>query len=676
MNFNAFFHPRSVAIIGASRNPQKIGQQILANLIAGGYKGKIYPVNPEARSILGQKVYSSISIIKNKVDLAVLALPAPLVLAELEKCGQSGVKNVIIIAAGFGETSAAGKEAEAAMAKIARQYNLNILGPNCLGLISHQSHLNASFAKYAGLNDVKRQHNIALVSQSGAIASSILDFADANQIGLSHFVSLGNEAHLEEADIFSYLLSDPKTEMVAVYLEQIKDGEKFLAKLSRLAKVKPVIILKAGQTKAGEAAAKSHTGSLVGSYGATKVAVERCGAILANNLSELFNFLILAGRTRKIDTNNLTIISNAGGPLVLSADEALSHGFILPEFSKKTGKGLSKKLPPLVRIHNPLDLLGDADAKRYELALQTVAADALVKNILVILTPQTVTEITATAQAIVAAAKKNPAKIFSAVFLGGEEVAPGIEILRRSLIPAFPYPETAISSLIKLVGYYRRIKTVKPYEINSGKKIIATGKLMDFLESLKLLEKYHLPVAATKKISPQQINLRYPLAVKIVGPNLIHKSEYRAVFPNLESPLELKRLFHHPLLSGAGNYLVAQERIEGGVEMLLGFKRDEVFGPIIMLGYGGIYTEAFKDVVSALADLDLAQAKQMIASLKCYPLLSGKRTGDRLAIDELAKAIVKIAKLAKDHPEISELDINPLFVLSDKIKVVDVRIIN
>ncbi len=675
MKLDYFFRPRSVAIIGASRSPRKIGHQILANLITGGYQGKIYPVNPAARNILNHQVYSSINIIKDRVDLAVLALPAALVLPELENCGRQGVKNVIVIAAGFGELSAAGKKAELEMKAIAKKYQLNILGPNCLGLISSQSKLNASFAGYRGFNDITRRHNIALVSQSGAIASSILDFADSNHIGLSHFVSLGNKADLDEADIFAYLITDRQTEMVAVYLEQIKDGSRFLKQLSRLAKVKPVVVLKAGQTLAGQEAAKSHTGSLVGSYSATKTAVASTGAIMVDDLSSLFDLLIMATRWRKINNHNLSIVSNAGGPLVLSADLALTHGLALPVLSASVVKKLGLKMPPLVQRRNPLDILGDADAERYHLSLEVILADANCRNLLVILTPQTITEVKASAEAIVAVARKYKDKMISAVFIGGQEVAAGIKLLRQNFIPVFAYPESAIAALAKMSAYYHNLSRARFCQIAPIKKLDSPDQLLDFLESLNLLKRYNLPIATTRRMPNKIDKLSYPLAAKIVGPNLIHKSEYRAVFPKVESAKELKRLSKNPLLKQSDNYLVIQERIEGGVEMILGFKRDTVFGPIMMLGYGGVYTEVFQDTVLSLADLDLARATELISRLKVYPLLSGVRTGRKLALRELAKALVNLTKLAQKHPEIKELDINPLFVSENKVKVADVRII-
>jgi len=675
MKLDSFFNPKSVALIGASRDSQKLGHQILANLINFGYQGKIYPINPQARVILGQKVYSSISIVRQPVDLVIIALPAVLVLAELEKCGQAKAKNVIIIAAGFGELNAVGKQAELRMNEIAKRYKMNILGPNCLGLISSRSRLNASFAPSLKVSKTGSKNNIALVSQSGAIASAVLDFADQVGLGFSNFVSLGNEAQLTEADIFSYLASDRQTELVAVYLEQIKDGSRFLASLSRLAKIKPVIILKAGQTEAGLAAAKSHTGSLAGSYQATKTAIDRSGAIMVESLSELFSFLLLSQRLIKTNNFNLGIISNAGGPLVLSADVALNLGLVLPSLASVTEKSIKKQLPALVAPHNPLDILGDADAKRYQVALKAVLADTRIGNLLVILTPQTSTEIIASAEAIVMAAKNNPKKNIVAVFIGGQEVASGIKVLRKNLIPAFTYPETALLALSKLFKYYQALPLLKTCDLKFSSAPSANGQLMDFMDALRLLGHYQIAVAETKKITNEKMKLKYPLVIKVVGPSLLHKSEYKAVFPKVESAQELKKLWRHPLLTQPGNYLIAQERIASGVEMILGFRRDAVFGPLLMVGYGGVYTEVFKDIAWSLVDLNLKKAREMVASLKSYPLLSGFRGGEKLAVDELAKTIVRLAKLAKEHPEIAELDINPLFVLNRKVKAADVRII-
>lgn len=676
MNLQTLFHPQSVAVIGASGNLKKIGGQILNNIKSGGYQGALYPVNIHEDRILDLPVYKSISDIIKAVDLAVIAIPAPLVLAEVKNCAAAHVKNIIIISSGFGEINAAGKAVEAEIKALAAAHKINILGPNCLGLINPAAKLNATFAKYAPDKNVVRKNNVAFISQSGAIGAAVLDWAANKNIGFSYFVSLGNKAVLDENDLLEYLLHDQATELVAAYLENIGDGQRFMALASRLSKVKPVAVLLAGRTAAGKAAALSHTGSLAGDRAAIIAGLKRAGVIILEDLAELFNFLRLIKKPYKLTDYYLSIISNAGGPLVLAVDAATIDKIDLP---------------------NHLDILGDAKSAQYAAALDQLLFKKKINNLLVILTPQTATEVEATATIIGEASQKYPQKLICTSFIGGPSVSAGKQILAKYLVPNYDYPEEALAVLGKYLDYQRNFKNLKIYNAPAVVRGKAANKIadkpaknksalpaptpavapqnFDYLKSLALLKKYQIPAARTVRVHNLRA-VKYPATLKIVGPKIIHKTEQRAIFVNVPSAAAAQKLLAaHPLLKDKNNYLVAQEFIKSGQELIIGATRDQSFGPTLMIGCGGIYTEVFKDVQFEIADLDKRRALAMIKNLEIYPILAGARGQQGFDLDKLARVILQTAKLINENPEIKELDINPLFINARGPMAADIRII-
>lgn len=660
MSLKYFFNPEAVAIVGASSDKSKIGRQVLDNIIAGGYLGKIFPINLKDKKIAGVKAYSSLTVLPATSFaklLVVIAIPAQFVLAEIKKCAELGIKNIIIITAGFKETGAEGKKIELEISQLAVRHKLNILGPNCLGLINTWHKLNATFAKADSATGTA-----ALLSQSGAVGSAALDWLKIKDFNFAYFISLGNKAVLDENEIIEYLATDDRVNLVVAYLEEIKDGQRFMNLVSRLSKRKPVAVLKAGQSEAGGQLALSHTGSLAGSAAAVETGVKRAGAIWLENLEELFNLLMLFRKNSWKNKVNqeLYVMTNAGGLAVLTVDEISRQG---------------------VPFGRSLDILGDADAARYEQNLEIMLADKKINNLLVLLTPQTSTEPDKTATALIKMAKKYPNKLIMSSFVGGEAVAKARDLLEKNNISTFEYPEDAVRSFKKLISYQKTLQTIKPYRLvtTKAKKII---KDTDYLKSLAHLRDYKIPTVKTFKYeAAAAASYKYPVVLKVSGPDFIHKSDKNGVIVNLANPVELKKVAdklrngNKKALKNPLNYLLVQEQASKFQEVILGFKRDASFGPIMMIGLGGIYTEVFKEVKLAIGDLDYKQAEELIKSLRIYPILNGARGQKKYDVKSLAKALVNLARLAKEHPEIKELDINPLFVFEHGCLAGDVRII-
>ncbi len=655
-----FFNPRAVAVIGASSNPEKLGRQILDNLISGGFSGAIYPINLQEKKVAGLKAYSDLTLLPVKDQVAllvVIVIPRDFVLAELKKCVAWGVKNIIIISAGFKEADEEGRKLEIAIQELAKINKLNILGPNCLGLINTWHKLNATFAAAD-----KETGNTALLSQSGAIGSAALDWLKIKDFNFGYFISLGNKAVLDENQILEYLAGDKRIDLIIAYLEEIKDGRRLMELISRLAKHKPVAILKAGTSAAGGSLARSHTGSLAGSLAAAKVGLERAGAIWLESLEDLFNLMLLFRKEswHNHGAQDLYVLTNAGGVAVLTVDEISRQN---------------------LAFGGSQDLLGDADAARYEIALQKTLANKKINNLLVLLTPQTSTEPLKTAQAIVAVARKYPHKLIMTSFVGGRALQEARLLLAKNNIAAFDYPEEAVRSFKKLIAYKESRINLRPYRF-PGLKVKKPVVDISYLKSLDLLKQYGFPIVPTVKYKPgQAVSFRYPLVLKTVGPDFLHKSDTGGVVTSLQNNEELQRAArtlsrkNRRAFLNPANHLIVQEQAKSFQEIILGFKRDSSFGPIMMIGWGGIYTEILKDFKLSVSDLNYRQALELISGLKVAAILNGARGQKKYDVRSVAKALVNLARLANEHPEISELDINPLFVFEKGVKAGDVRII-
>lgn len=665
-------NPKSIAVIGASKDEKKVGYQVLDNIMKNKYKGKVYPINLKEKEILDLKAYPSIADVK--ADLAILVIPAEFVMDEVRKCAAAGTKNIIIISAGFSEEGGVGKLREMKVIELARKHKLNILGPNCFGIINTAGNLNATFARSRN-----KSGKVAFVSQSGAICAAVLDWAGGKNLGFSKFVSLGNKAVLDENDFFDYFATDKDTELVVAYLEEIRDGRKFMSAVSKLSKIKPVAILKAGQSMAGASAAMSHTGSMAGSNEAVMAGFARAGVINLTNLEEMFDLLLFYNKKRQIRNSNVAIISNAGGPMVATVDLLSKAGIELPRFSPELEAEMSKNLPSIIKIKNPLDLIGDAGADRFKSALEGILQDGSFSIILVILTPQSATEVDETAKAIAKLAEKHKDKIIFTSFIGGASVSNAKDIFSVYDIVSFDFPNKAVDIISKVIEHEKLKKELTAYRNQKPVGELRTRQeQMDYMSSLALLKKYGITVAPTSRIRHENelSKLKFPVAMKVVGKKLIHKTDKKAIALNIKSPEEALvafKGFKH-LLSEHGNYCVAQPMISG-IEMIAGIKKDRSFGPIVLAGMGGIYAEVFKDVGLEVDDIDAKRAERLLKSLKMYPILQGARGQSGYDVKSAAKTIVSLARLARENDKIKEIDINPMFVTERGTFAADVRII-
>lgn len=688
MKLDNFLNPKYIAVVGASSDQTKVGRRVFDNIIASKKKG-VFPINLNDKEIAGYQAYPDLSLVplKKKDELlVVIVIPARFVLGEIEKCAKLGIKNIVIISAGFKEAGKDGLKMENDIKEIAQKNKMNILGPNCLGFINDQNFLNATFSNYYKNKNSQKNNNIAFLSQSGAIGSAVLDWINSSNIGLSYFVSLGNKVSLNENDFLKFLAQDKKTDLIIAYLEEISCGPEFLEIISKVSKTKPVAILKSGRTVSGSQMAMSHTGSLAGSYETTLVALKRAGAIILENIDEIYNLMRLVKGPVKDLSGKLAIVSNAGGPAVLVADEAYENKLNLATLAVSSISKLKGILPNFSHIKNPLDILGDADSLRYEKSLNIVLADKNVSSVLVLLTPQSMTEVEKTAEVIAKIKNRYKNKLIVTCFLGGDQISNGKKILEQYFIPNFDSLEDAIKILAKFLDYTSNRKSIKDFIANKESVSSKSNKnsiMWHYLDSFNYLKKGKINTVSCQELTFDKIDkIKYPVVIKFTGPDFIHKSDQKAIFLNVSGSDEARKIldsFNKKVNKkeiSLANTIVFQPKVESQAELILGFKRDSVFGPVILLGVGGIYAEVYKDIVLEMADLDKARATEMIKKLKSYPILAGARGQKGINIKMLIETILNFAKLVKDNNEISEIDINPLLADDKKVVAVDVRIFN
>lgn len=695
-NLDFVFKPNSVAIVGASTKLGSVGNDIAKNLTRD-FTGAIYPVNPKTEELYGLKCYPNLTAIKAPIDLMVIVVPAAIVPTILEEGGSLGIKGAIIISAGFKE--AGNIELEKSVKDVCAKYDIALIGPNCLGIIIPSLKLNASFAAFS-----PTAGNVAFISQSGALCTAILDSATNMGIGFSKFISVGNKAVLDETDILDYLKEDDDTDVVAMYAEQLAEPDRLMAKikeLSHAAKPTPVVVLKSGRTSAGAGATASHTGALAGNDAAYAALFRQSGIIRADSAEELFDYIKIFSSNKVRSAARLAIITNAGGPGVLAIDAVGTNGLTVASLSEATKKNLSAVLPPEANIHNPIDVLGDARADRFQAAIDAVLADDNVDAAAIILTPQSMTEIEATAKVIVDARNKYD-KPIAVSFMGQELVAPGIEILRNNKIAAYSYPELAIKSLSALESFYQstQLALETPVEFTdidreAVSKIFAQARANGVLafpeaSALAIFKAYGLPTlvsqVAHNREEAEKIaqEIGKVMVFKIVSPDIMHKSDAGGIMLHV-APEEAGNRFDELMARVAVNRpqakltgVLLEEMIsEVGTEMILGSVQDPSLGDAIMLGLGGIYVEIIKDVVFGLNPLTRADVVRMIDGLKSKKILEGSRGAKKSDINSIIDCVLRLAQLLRDFPEIKELDINPLFVFEEGkgAKVLDARVI-
>jgi len=676
------FDPKSIAIIGASRKEGKVGHSVLKNLLQYGYKGSIYPVNPKAEEILGIQTYPTISAVPGDIDLAVVAVPSESVPSILKDCVEKRVGSVIIISAGFKESGKQGSGLERELTEIIKGSRIRVLGPNCLGVINTASNLNASFA--AGM---PTRGNIAFFSQSGALCTAVLDWALEEDVGFSKFISLGNKADIDEIDLILALADDPETRVILGYLEGIDDGVRFMQAVSEVSKKKPIIITKAGRTQAGARAASSHTGTLTGSDTAYQAAFSQSGVIRANTVEALFDFAIAFAYQALPRGPNLAILTNAGGPGIIAADAAENSILQMASFREETIRELREKLPANASIYNPVDVIGDAAANRYEQAMRTIINDPGVNSLIVILSPQAMTDIKETAEVISKISASVSDKPIVSSFMGGLEVKAGIKILRSGKIPNYSYPERAVASLEAMLKYQQWKEAspgkTKSFAVNKKKTERILAKVKEETranltpeETREVLSAYgfSFPKRVVTETSREAISaansLGYPVVMKIVSPDILHKSDIGGVKVGIREKSQVSRSFED-LISNAKRFMpealilgVAIEEMVGpGKEVILGSSRDPSFGSLIMFGLGGIYVEVLRDISFRIAPLTLEDAESMIREVHSYTILKGVRGEEPSDLEAVKEALLRLSQLVTDFPEILEMDINPLMVL-------------
>ncbi|MGI6376522.1 MAG: acetate--CoA ligase alpha subunit [Anaerolineae bacterium] len=690
-----FFHPDGIAIIGASTNPSKIGYQILSNLRKSGYQGGIYPVNPGADEILGLKAYGSILDVPGHVDQAVIVIPSKAVPSVMEECGQKGVRGAVVITAGFRESGPEGRALEERTLEIASKYGIRMVGPNCLGLMDMWTPVDSSFAPA-----MTSAGYIAFTSQSGALGTAVLDYALENNIGMSRFISLGNKADVDEAALYEDCQEDARTKVLISYIEGVKDGKDFMRKAAETARLKPIIAVKSGRTASGSKAVSSHTGSLAGSDAAYDAAFMQSGIIRANSVQEMFDFSTAFAYQPLLKGNRICVVTNAGGPGVMATDALEAQQLLLAELLPETEEALAKGLPAAASTHNPVDVLGDATAERYRAAIREVLQDPNVDGVLVILTPQSNTEVLESAQALVDETKGADKPVL-ACWMGGHVISRAVDMLSRSSIPCYPFPERAVAAMGAMYRYgnwrQRPESSVETFDVDKaavadlfariraeGRNTIGDSEAQDILKAYGIVTPRSTVAATPDEAVAYCHKIGYPVVMKIASPDILHKSDVGGIIVNVRSDEQVRTSFdtlierakeHVPNATIWGAQI--QEMVTDAREIIIGMNRDPQFGPLVMFGLGGIYVEVLKDVTFRVAPMTRAHAKDMVASIRTNRLLTGVRGQAPSDLDAIVDTILRVSQLVTDFPEIAELDINPLLVRSagQGAVAVDMRLI-
>ncbi|BAF58671.1 MAG: CoA-binding protein [Pelotomaculum sp.] len=693
---SSFTRPKSVAVIGASNKPGKIGCALVSNLIESGYQGRIFPVNSREKEILGLPCFPSVADIPEEVETAVFAVPAPKVLDAAAGCGRKGVKNLVVLTAGFKEMGREGMELEKKFLGVCKEYGMRMLGPNCVGFLDTHTPINATFLK-----GFPARGEIAFISQSGAMLAAILDWSKSAGIGYSKIYSLGNKADLNEVDCIAEAADDPNTKVILCYIEDVACGPEFLRVVSQATRKKPVIILKSGTSQAGAQAASSHTGALAGSDLAYNTAFKRCGVIRVDSMSELFDLAIAFVNQPVPKGRKVAIVTNSGGPGIIATDKVEAHGLTMARFTKDTIEELRLGLPPEAGIYNPVDVLGDARADRFKFALEKVLRDENVDGAAVLLCPVAVTQPVETAQALIELNKAFPEKPLIAAYMGGQALAEGVRLLTENRIPCFTMPEPAIAALAGMVKYREMTekpeieekaadfrpdqKTVKAvfYDVKKDNRLALLGS-----EAAEVIAAYGVAAVATElSQSPEEAaaiadRIGYPVVLKVASPKILHKTDVGGVITGIRSAGEVKSAYvtimenvHRYLPRVIPHGIEVQKMVPKGVELIVGMTRDVQFGPLIGFGLGGIYVNLLKDVSFRLAHgLTGAEIAEMIAETKAYTLIKGYRGENPVDLGAVSEVIRRTAMLAVDFPEIMEIDINPVFAYEHGVAALDVKI--
>ncbi|MDR0463475.1 MAG: acetate--CoA ligase family protein [Pseudomonadales bacterium] len=709
-NLDYIFQAKSIAVVGASTDQKKLGSVLLNNLIGGGYKGKLYPVNPKYDVIDGLKCYESVSAIGKSVEQVVILIPAGGVLSVVGDCIKAKVKSILIISAGFGEFSEEGRALEEKITKLCKDNNISLVGPNIIGVINPYNKMNSSW-----MNELPRSGNIAFVSQSGALCCSALDIAPAKNLGFYNFCSVGNKADINELDLFQYWNEKKEVDVLAAYLEEIRYGEEFIRYIEQSID-KPVVIFKSGKSEAAKSAIASHTGSMAGSQEIIAAAFAKAGVTEAYSTTDFFNYLQAFSFHKNMpQTNKVCIITNAGGVGIIATDEVVQNGLELAKLDKKTIAALKEVLPQAASAVNPVDILGEAPAARYQVAAEEIIEDKNANMVLFILTPQYVTEVEETAAVIVKLAKENPDKIIAAAFIGDQVVNAGIKILTDGGVLAYKDVGEAVRVLAALYNFAKYQKQRQPKLIKEKYKMLAahgtgkyhvevsrlttkTPKVLDEKLVTNILKEVDLDIPAelyTTNIEEavEFAKDKYPVVIKAPNNLIAHKTDVAAIYLNLKNEKQLREYFDKLTNTidielkknnlELAPLIMIQEMLASKAELFIGANRDggcDVyadknlgFGHLLVFGQGGIYTEVYKDLAYALVPSTRKEIETAFHTSKIAQIASGVRGQAPLPVNKIIDAIQKIQKILILYPEIISLDLNPLLITENRVSAVDVK---
>lgn len=697
---NSIFKPKRIALIGVSNDPKSVGGITLRNLVGGGYNGVVYPVNPKREAVLGIPCFPDVKSLPKIPDLAVIMTSAKVVPQLVRECGEIGIHGLIIMSAGFKESGEEGKKLEVQVkAEKAKFPDMRIIGPNCLGILVPGLNMNVSFA-----DGMPKRGHVAFISQSGALCTSLLDWAYENNVGFSYFVSIGNSMDVSFGDLIDYFGQDPNTKSIVLYVESIQNARTFMSAARAFARKKPIIVYKSGRFPESAAAAASHTGALASEDSIYDAVFRRAGIARVYNFGDIFDFTDLIGRKRAPRGSNLAVITNAGGPGVMATDSLIAWGGKLVQLSDDTMQKLNDYLPPFWSHGNPVDVLGDATPERFAKATEIVLEDEHVDAVLVLLTPQAMTAPTETAKAISELAG-NTSKTIMAAWLGGASMREGMTVFNNAGMAAYSTPEQAIQAFMTLSHYSKNLEYLyeTPKEIPVSfsydrdelrkkylKEIFPKAKILNEDDSKLIINDYgiattHPQPAANEDEAVKIANEKgYPVVMKIYSGDITHKSDAGGVALNIRDD-EMVRATFRNMIKTVSNKL-PDAKIDGvtiqkmisskdAVELILGIKKDPVFGTVMLVGMGGTTAELFKDKRLEFPPLNEQLARQMLQSLQIYPLLTGYRGSKPKNLEKLIEVIIRLSYLAADYPEIEELDINPLLVTPDDVIALDARIV-
>ncbi len=701
-NLKYIFSSKSVAIFGASSKPNSVGRSLFNNMLYNGYCGVLYPLNPKISSISGVPCYPNIQEVPGPVDLGIFILPSTVTAGALRDAVDKGIKAAVVISAGFKEIGGDGIKREEELKQIIKEHGIRLVGPNCLGVINTDPDvmMNASFAK-----TMPKEGNISFVSQSGALCTAVLDYAKGNNFGFAKFISIGNKADVNEIDLLKYLHEDPKTDVILMYVEDLTHGYEFIQVAreitGNLTNPKPILAIKSGRTVKGAQAASSHTGSLSGSDEVYDAIFNQAGIIRAERVEELFDLAIAFAQQPLPKGNRVAIITNAGGPGILATDSCIRMGLELSSLEENTVEDLKKNLPLTANVSNPIDVIGDARHDRYKAALTTIEKDPNVDAILTILTPQDMTDIEAIAWEIVNVAKKFN-KPLLANFMGIIDVSKGVEILETNQIPTYIFPESAVKALASMYEYtqwcsrprteVRKFDDVDQQTVRKVFDKVWQEKRVHLpeIEALDVLNAYGFPTLPSKLVTTAEEALKaaksigYPVVLKVVSPDIIHKVDVGGVVVGIDTHNDLLEAYLDMTNTVQKNVPEAklwgvnvQKMAKSGTEVIVGMNRDPKFGPVIMFGLGGTFVEALKDVTFRLLPVREFGAYRMIKTIRSYKMLDAFRGKKSKDIDAVAEIIMRLSQLVMDFPEIQEFDMNPIIVYEkgEGCKVADARII-